>query len=94
MMKTLRKLIPTNKYRATALLFLMLILSLGVLIAFAKQTEKKPQTCDWYQSRNYFTDASHTTYVGAKIWYCDGYIGQAGTITAYYQNTNCECDPQ
>lgn len=93
-MKTLRKIIPANKYRATALILLMLILSLGVLIAFAKQTEKKPQTCEWYQSRNFFTDASHTTFVGARIWFCDGYIGQSGTQTIYYETAYCECDPQ
>ncbi|HEX8367814.1 MAG TPA: hypothetical protein VF604_04545 [Pyrinomonadaceae bacterium] len=93
-MKTLRKIIPTNKYLATALIFLMLISSAGVLISFAKRTEKKSDTCDWYQQRTYYTDASHTTYTGMRIWFCDGYIGQAGTITAFYINSTCECDPQ
>lgn len=93
-MKTLRKIIPTNKYLAAVLMFLMLISSVGVLISFARQTGKKSETCDWYQQRNYFTDASHTTYTGTRIWFCDGYIGQAGTITAYHQTAYCECDPQ
>jgi hypothetical protein len=94
MMKTLRKIIQANKYLATALVFLMLILSGSVLISFAKQSEEKSKTCTWYQSRNYFSDASHTTFVGARIWFCDGYIGQSGTQTAFHETAFCECDPQ
>jgi hypothetical protein len=94
MMKTLRKIIRTNKYLAAPLIFLMLISTVGVLISFARQAEKKSETCDWYQQRTYYTDASLTTYTGMRIWFCDGYIGQAGTITAHFINTNCECDPQ
>jgi hypothetical protein len=90
------------KYRiGTALIIGLMVFMLSYAsVSFAKtgvnsgvNVEKK-QSCIWYKSRAYFTDASHTTQVGIKIWYCDGLIGRAGTLTNYWVEEECDCDPE
>jgi hypothetical protein len=52
---------------------------------------KTSANCFWYQSFTYYTDASHTTSCGVRVYFCDGEVGQAGTITQYFSVKYCDC---
>jgi len=90
------------KYRiGTALIVLLTVFMLTYSsISFAKTdvttgvNAAKKQTCQWYKRRTYFNDAAHTTQVGVRVWFCDGLIGSAGTTTIYFDEQECECDPE
>lgn len=73
------------------LLLVVALLMLGLSPAYAP-TAKTSNACPWYQAYNYYSDASHTTHVGYKGYFCDGEIGRAGTQTPYYTISYCECE--
>lgn len=80
----------SNKVIAICLVILMI-----GSFAFASNIFTKPEAektnCGWYQRRKYYNDAAHTTQVGLRLWFCDGEVGSAGTLTIYYAEDYCEC---
>lgn len=96
-MKNLREYLSSAKIAAG----LFLVLAVGCFVYFGavsyaktNEAEKQNGYCLWYQSRQYYSDATLTTYTGTRVWFCDGEVGQAGTITQYYTTAYCECDPE
>lgn len=80
----------SNKVIAVCLLILMV-----GSFAFASNIFTKSETdetnCGWYKRRKYFSDATYTTQVGLRLWFCDGAVGSAGTLTIYFVEDECEC---
>jgi len=75
------------------LLILLVIASLMIALSPAYAPSAKTTTgCFWYQTYNYYSDATHTTSVGLRVYYCDGLIGRWGTQTPHYTVDYCECD--
>jgi len=52
---------------------------------------KQKNDCFWYHRRVYYSDATYTTSVSTKIWFCDGLVGSGGPPTAYYIDQYCDC---
>lgn len=80
----------SNKVIAACLVILMI-----GSFAFASSIFTKPEAdetnCGWYKRRKYFNDAAHTTQVGMRVWFCDGEVGSAGTLTIYFVQEECDC---
>ena len=75
------------------LLLVVASLMLALSPAYAPVPAAKTSNgCLWYKAYNYYSDASHTTHVGYKGYFCDGEIGYAGTQTQFYTIRYCECE--
>jgi hypothetical protein len=77
------------KRRPILLVVALFLLALSPAYA---PTAKSSNGCLWYQAYNYYSDATYTTHVGYKGYFCDGEIGYAGTQTPYYTIRYCECE--
>jgi len=98
-MKRLKAILSAHKITVLCVAVLMMI-SLGFAsISIAKSNakeaavvvKKEKGNCLWYRIQTYYSDASHTTSVGSRRWFCDGSIGSFGTTTIYYVEQTCEC---
>ncbi len=67
------------------------ILMFGSIAFASNYFSNKSGNCFWYQSNAYYSDATYTTQVGTKAWFCNGQVGTGGTITQYYITTYCDC---
>lgn len=97
-MKKLMAILSVYKITAFCAAFLMLASLSFASISTAKSNaieiasvEKTKENCFWYQSRAYFSDATLTTQVGTRTWFCDGSVGTGGPVTPYYVDQFCEC---
>jgi hypothetical protein len=73
-------------------LLLVIALFMLALSPADAPSAKSSDGCFWYQTYNYYSDASHTTHVGVRVYYCDGYIGRAGIQTHYSTVDYCDCE--
>lgn len=97
-MKNLKNRLFKNRIITTLVVGLVVFMLSYASISFAKtdvntgvNVEKK-QSCMWYKRRTYYNDAAHTTQVGLRVWFCEGLIGSAGTITIYWVQEECDCE--
>lgn len=77
------------KSRPLSLAVVSLLLALSPAYAPPAKTQ---DGCPWYKVYNYYSDASLTTHVGVRVYYCDGYIGRAGIQTYYSTVDYCDCE--
>jgi hypothetical protein len=99
-MKRMMSILSAHKMLAVFLAVLMLVSLTFASISIAKSgtrvelaaEQETTTTCSWYQRRIYYNDAAHTTQTGVRVWFCDGEVGSAGTITIYFDESYCECD--
>jgi hypothetical protein len=83
-------------------LMLLMLLFIGTSTLSKTEASVEPSTkpeiiaktsanCSWFQAFTYYTDASHTTVCGARVYFCDGEVGQGGTVTQYFSVRYCDC---
>lgn len=97
-MKRLKAILSAHKITALCIAVLMMVSLAFASISIAKSnakevemTKKGKGNCLWYQIRTYYSDASHTTSVGSRRWFCDGEVGTSGTVTIFFVEQTCEC---
>lgn len=97
-MKNLKNRLFKNRI-VTTLVFGLVVFTLSYAsVSFAKTDVNtgvnivKKQSCFWYKRRLYYSDATLTTQVGTRVWFCDGLIGSGGTITNYWVQEECDCE--
>lgn len=105
-MKRIRSILSAHKMLTLCVAVLMLISLTFASISIAKSnpqpvaaieaepavvTEGEKKACLWYRRHIYYSDATHSTSVGSRRWFCDGSIGTAGTVTIYFDEFECDC---
>lgn len=99
-MKNLKNVLLRNRIVMVIVAVLMVTALSYVSVSFARNrintgtgaNAEKQESCSWYKRRSYFSDATYTTQVGTRVWFCEGLVGTGGTVTVYYIQEECDCE--
>lgn len=65
------------------------VVSVGMLSVAASALAARASMLDY----TYYSDATHSTYVGEKIYMCNNTVYQQGQVTQYYELETMSCSP-